>query len=171
MATHAPDTLRILGDSVTAGEKEILGCFAYQDNEVVVHRDASFMPKRRKAWSSWNFLGYHDDLILAHCHNAMLLLFQVPSSGQRRGAQRWCQHRSFGVCHLLGKQPAKHSHGRRYLLLAPFVRLCSTEPDRSSDSCDAKPAAPRTGRAGGIPTVHGASCAVGQLGPRVAAPR
>ena len=41
----------------TAMEREIIGAFTYTPNIAVLHSDASFMPKRRKAWSSWNYLG------------------------------------------------------------------------------------------------------------------
>jgi predicted NAD/FAD-binding protein len=37
-------------------EKEILGAFHYTKNEAVLHSDERFMPKRKRAWSSWNYL-------------------------------------------------------------------------------------------------------------------
>jgi predicted NAD/FAD-binding protein len=37
-------------------ESRILGAFQYSRNEAVLHSDASLMPKRRAAWSSWNYL-------------------------------------------------------------------------------------------------------------------
>ncbi len=56
-ATHADVTLKILGDAATPSERRILSAFRYTPNEVVLHTDDSFMPKRRAAWSSWNYLG------------------------------------------------------------------------------------------------------------------
>ncbi|WP_443749057.1 NAD(P)/FAD-dependent oxidoreductase [Asticcacaulis solisilvae] len=56
-ATHADVTLKILGDAATPAEKRVLGAFRYTPNEVVLHTDDSFMPRRRAAWSSWNYLG------------------------------------------------------------------------------------------------------------------
>ncbi len=44
----------MLGDP-SAAEREILGAIPYQPNEAVLHTDASLMPRRRAAWSSWNF--------------------------------------------------------------------------------------------------------------------
>ena len=36
-------------------EREILGAIPYQRNEAVLHTDTSLLPRRRTAWSSWNF--------------------------------------------------------------------------------------------------------------------
>ncbi|MGN6208789.1 NAD(P)/FAD-dependent oxidoreductase [Asticcacaulis sp.] len=55
-ATHADVTLKMLADA-TVDEIETLGAFTYTPNEVVLHTDAAFMPKRRAAWSSWNYMG------------------------------------------------------------------------------------------------------------------
>lgn len=54
IATHSDQALRMLGDPSEA-EREILGAIPYQRNEAVLHTDASLMPRRRAAWSSWNF--------------------------------------------------------------------------------------------------------------------
>ena len=56
IAAHADDALAMLSDS-TAREREILGAFKYQKNLAVLHRDSALMPRRRKVWSSWNYLG------------------------------------------------------------------------------------------------------------------
>ena len=56
LATHADTSLAILGDDATPEERLLLGCFRYQRNVAVLHRDRAFMPKRRRAWSSWNYL-------------------------------------------------------------------------------------------------------------------
>jgi predicted NAD/FAD-binding protein len=54
LATHADQTLRLLANP-TAAEREILGAFPYQQNECVLHTDASLLPRRRRAWASWNY--------------------------------------------------------------------------------------------------------------------
>ncbi|HXQ15869.1 MAG TPA: FAD-dependent oxidoreductase [Caulobacteraceae bacterium] len=56
VACHADQGLAMLAQP-TAAEREIIGAFTYTPNVAVLHADASFMPKRRKAWSSWNYLG------------------------------------------------------------------------------------------------------------------
>ena len=54
-ACHADETLALIDDP-TQHEAEVLGNFKYQDNEIVVHTDESFMPVKRKCWASWIYL-------------------------------------------------------------------------------------------------------------------
>lgn len=60
IATHADQALAMLADG-DAEEKRALGAFRYQRNLAVLHNDVSLMPKRRAAWSSWNYLGNRTD--------------------------------------------------------------------------------------------------------------
>jgi predicted NAD/FAD-binding protein len=53
-ATHADQSLGLLEDASDA-EREILGAFAYQRNETVLHIDPSLLPRSRRAWASWNY--------------------------------------------------------------------------------------------------------------------
>jgi predicted NAD/FAD-binding protein len=59
IASHANQALTMLGDP-TAEERSLLGSFDYRPNKVVLHCDTTFMPKRKMAWSSWNYLGRSD---------------------------------------------------------------------------------------------------------------
>jgi predicted NAD/FAD-binding protein len=54
-ATHSDDTLRLLSDA-RPDESAALTKVAYQPNRVVLHADASLMPRRRACWSSWNYV-------------------------------------------------------------------------------------------------------------------
>ncbi len=56
-ATHADTTTRILGAAATASERRIIGAFRYAPNRAVVHSDERLMPRRRRAWASWNVAG------------------------------------------------------------------------------------------------------------------
>jgi uncharacterized protein len=56
MATHADQALSAIADP-TPQEIELLGAFRYSRNLAVLHSDPSFMPRRRGAWSSWNYIG------------------------------------------------------------------------------------------------------------------
>jgi uncharacterized protein len=53
LATHAGRTLALLADP-TRAEREVLGAFTDQENDVVVHTDASLLPASRRAWAAWN---------------------------------------------------------------------------------------------------------------------
>lgn len=55
IATHADHALALLADPSPA-EREVLGSFGYTRNEVILHRDASLMPRSSAARSSWNYL-------------------------------------------------------------------------------------------------------------------
>ena len=54
LATHSDQALALLGDASPA-EREILGAVRYQPNETVLHTDTRMLPRRRRAWASWNY--------------------------------------------------------------------------------------------------------------------
>lgn len=54
MATHSDQSLALLADRSEA-EQQVLSAIPYQDNEAVLHTDARFLPRRRRAWASWNY--------------------------------------------------------------------------------------------------------------------
>ena len=54
VAAHADEALKLLEDP-TADEKSLLGAWDYSRNQVVLHRDAGWMPPHRRAWASWNY--------------------------------------------------------------------------------------------------------------------
>lgn len=75
MATHADQALALLTDA-TAGERDILGAFPYQENVAVLHSDPALMPRRRSVWSSWNFLkssnqGEQDSVCVSYWMNRL----------------------------------------------------------------------------------------------------
>ena len=51
-ASHSDQTLRLL-DRPTPAEATTLSNIRYQDNQMVLHRDVTQMPRRRACWSSW----------------------------------------------------------------------------------------------------------------------
>jgi uncharacterized protein len=55
IATHADRALSMLTDP-SAEERRLLAAFGYSKNEAVLHRDPALMPRRRAAWTSWNYL-------------------------------------------------------------------------------------------------------------------
>lgn len=55
VATHADEALRLL-ENPSAEEIELLGAWRYQENRALLHTDVSFMPSRRRAWASWNYV-------------------------------------------------------------------------------------------------------------------
>jgi uncharacterized protein len=53
LACHSDQSLAMLADA-SDRERDILGAIPYQDNETILHTDASLLPLRRKAWAAWN---------------------------------------------------------------------------------------------------------------------
>jgi uncharacterized protein len=51
---HSDQALHLLADA-NALEREVLGAIRYQRNEVLLHTDASVLPKRKLAWAAWNY--------------------------------------------------------------------------------------------------------------------
>lgn len=54
MACHADQSYKIVRKK-TADEERLLSKFKYQPNKAVLHTDRNLMPKKKLAWSSWNY--------------------------------------------------------------------------------------------------------------------
>ena len=54
LATHSDQALRLLADADDR-EHELLRAIPYQPNEAVLHTDTRMLPRRRRAWASWNY--------------------------------------------------------------------------------------------------------------------
>ncbi|BFZ58206.1 hypothetical protein PYCC9005_005268 [Savitreella phatthalungensis] len=86
-ATHADTTLSILGSQATPAERDVLSQFEFNKNRVVLHNDLDLMPRRRAAWTSWNYLTKSsneggkdqdvDQVCLTYCMN---ILQHIPES-------------------------------------------------------------------------------------------
>ncbi|MEO1544265.1 MAG: NAD/FAD-binding protein, partial [Pseudomonadota bacterium] len=59
LATHADDALRLIDDADDI-ERNLLTPFRYEDNTAVLHTDKTLMPRRRRLWTSWNYLSDGD---------------------------------------------------------------------------------------------------------------
>lgn len=56
LATHGDQALKIMDQTATDDERKILSGFKTNKNVAILHSDLSFMPRRRVAWSAWNFI-------------------------------------------------------------------------------------------------------------------
>ncbi|WP_019938740.1 NAD(P)/FAD-dependent oxidoreductase [Bordetella sp. FB-8] len=73
LACHSDQALRLLEDASPA-ERDILGAIAYRSNDVVLHTDASVLPRNRKAWAAWNaYVPAHPagDCTVSYCMNIL----------------------------------------------------------------------------------------------------
>ena len=53
-ACHSDEALKLI-KSPTQDEKNVLKAIPYTDNEVILHFDERFMPRRKLAWAAWNY--------------------------------------------------------------------------------------------------------------------
>ncbi|QRV25384.1 NAD(P)/FAD-dependent oxidoreductase [Marinomonas foliarum] len=53
-ACHSDEALALLADP-SADERAILSAIPYRNNDVVLHTDTRLLPKKKLAWSSWNY--------------------------------------------------------------------------------------------------------------------
>ncbi len=83
LATHSDQALALLGDA-SDREREILGAIPYQANEAVLHTDARMLPRRRRAWASWN---YH---LLAEPKRATTVTYHMNRLQSLRAEREFC---------------------------------------------------------------------------------
>lgn len=70
IGAHADQALAMLvGPS--DDERRVLGAFRYSRNRAVLHTDAGLMPRRRRAWASWNYIGADDGLCVTYWMNSL----------------------------------------------------------------------------------------------------
>lgn len=55
VAAHADEALAML-EAPSPDERRLLGAFLYEPNVAVLHQDPSLMPRRKRAWASWNYM-------------------------------------------------------------------------------------------------------------------
>ena len=73
MACHGPQAAQIVTNQ-DPQEREILSAFRTQPNRAVLHTDIDHMPRRRRAWSAWNYSstpGEHQHLAVTYWMNKL----------------------------------------------------------------------------------------------------
>jgi predicted NAD/FAD-binding protein len=73
MACHGDQAIDLLSDA-SATERAVLGAMKYQENDTVLHTDASLLPTCQKAWAAWNAIIPADDseqCTVSYCMNLL----------------------------------------------------------------------------------------------------
>ncbi|MEM7406706.1 MAG: FAD-dependent oxidoreductase [Pseudomonadota bacterium] len=83
LACHADQALRLLAEP-DAAEHEILSHFPYQQNTAVLHTDESLLPRRKRAWASWNFT------IPAQASDAVNVTYNMNLLQKLDARNTWC---------------------------------------------------------------------------------
>jgi len=79
-ATHSDQALALL-EQPSVAEREILGAIPYQSNDVVLHTDVKMLPRKTKAWSSWNYtLGKDDERAVVTYNMNILQGIEAPET-------------------------------------------------------------------------------------------
>lgn len=73
LAVHSNQARAMLAGA-TRAEREVLGAMPYQPNEAVLHTDAGVLPRKRAAWSGWNYrMPKGEDAPVAVTYNMTML--------------------------------------------------------------------------------------------------
>ena len=83
IATHSDRALALLADA-SDREHAILGALPYRRNEAVLHTDVRMLPRRRRAWASWN---YH---LLAEPRPCTTVTYHMNTLQSLRAEQELC---------------------------------------------------------------------------------
>jgi predicted NAD/FAD-binding protein len=70
IGAHADQALAMLAEP-TIEQRTLLGAFRYSRNLTVLHSDAGLMPRRRRAWAAWNYIGVDDGLCVTYWMNRL----------------------------------------------------------------------------------------------------
>ncbi len=91
LAAHSDQALRLLLDPSPA-ERRTLGAMRYHSNDVVLHTDTRCLPRRRRAWASWN---YH---IPAQRQNAATMTYNMNMLQSLSTEQTYCVSLNLADC-------------------------------------------------------------------------
>ncbi|MBP7370626.1 MAG: FAD-dependent oxidoreductase [Arenimonas sp.] len=72
-ACHSDQALALI-ESPSDAESSVLSAIRYQDNETILHHDATLLPPNRKAWAAWNVTiakNDHSPCTVSYCMNIL----------------------------------------------------------------------------------------------------
>lgn len=73
IATHSDQALTMLAEP-SPDEQRLLSAIPYQENMAILHTDPDVLPKRKRAWASWNYhLTREEQPLVALTYNMNIL--------------------------------------------------------------------------------------------------
>ena len=72
IATHSDQAYKMIYDK-SKDEEHLLSSISYQKNTATLHTDTSILPKRKLAWSSWNYLLKNNNDLVSLTYNMNIL--------------------------------------------------------------------------------------------------
>ena len=70
LASHADQSLNLL-ENPSEKERNLLSKFSYVENQAYLHTDKQLMPKRKRAWSSWNSISNGEKTCITYWLNKL----------------------------------------------------------------------------------------------------
>ena len=130
MASHSDQTLAMLSDA-DPRERSVLGAIGYAPNTVYLHRDPKLMPKRQRAWASWNFLRWQrqgsvdNDVAVTYWMNQLQgidhdkplfvsLNPPFPPAPELTFGRYRCEHPQFNAAAFAAQKRLRDIQGRRH---------------------------------------------------------
>ncbi len=130
MASHSDQALAMLSDA-DPRERSVLGAIGYAPNTVYLHRDPKLMPKRQRAWASWNFLRWQrqgsvdNDVAVTYWMNQLQGIDRdkplfvslnppFPPAPELTFGQYRCEHPQFNAAAFAAQKRLRDIQGRRH---------------------------------------------------------
>ena len=130
IASHSDQALAMLSDA-DHRERSVLGAIGYAPNTVYLHRDPRLMPKRRRAWASWNFLRWQrqgsadNDVAVTYWMNRLQGIDRAkplfvtlnppfPPTPELTFGKYRCEHPQFNAAAFAAQQRLGDIQGRRH---------------------------------------------------------
>jgi len=130
MASQSDQTLAMLSDA-DPRERSVLGAIGYAPNTVYLHRDPKLMPKRQRAWASWNFLRWQrqgsvdNDVAVTYWMNQLQgidhdkplfvsLNPPFPPAPELTFGRYRCEHPQFNAAAFAAQKRLRDIQGRRH---------------------------------------------------------
>jgi predicted NAD/FAD-binding protein len=122
IATHSDQALRMLKEP-SQDEESILSALPYQKNTAIVHTDQTLLPRRKRAWASWNYNLRENDASVASLTYNMNILQNLKTReiinvtlNQKEAIASNLIHAEFTYYHPLFTRKGLHAQKKKHII-------------------------------------------------------